>query len=488
MTLQRKSNIATSPQEPVCRCCTPEMKKLTDRMNADISRRGLILGGSAALTGAAITGFGTRARAQAAKQQGVLFENVRIFDGASDKLSAPSHVLVVGNKIMSISAKSINPPADVEVTRVKGDGRTLIPGLIDAHTHIMFASVPQLAVLTSDIGFVNVAAVKEATATLMRGFTTIRDMGGPCFGLKRGIDLGLAVGPRIWPSGAMISQTGGHGDFRLPNELPAAADFFSFSERVGAAAICDGPDMVRKRAREQLALGASQVKMMAGGGVSSSFDPLDVTQFSLEEMQAGVGAAENWGTYATVHAYTPRALQQAMAAGVRAIEHGNLADEKTAVMMAERGIWWCLQPFLDDEDATPFAAGSPNRKKQLEMFSGTDNAYALAKKYKIKTAWGSDTLFDAKVAARQGFQLSKLTRWYTSAEVLKMATSGNAGLLELSGLRSPYEGKLGVVEEGALADLLLINGDPIADISLIENAAENFPVIMKDGRIYKNAL
>lgn len=204
--------------------------------------------------------------------------------------------------------------------------------------------------------------------------------------------MGLAVGPRIWPSGAMISQTGGHGDFRLPNELQAIADFFSFSERVGASAIADDPGTVRKRAREQLALGASQIKMIAGGGVSSSFDPLDVTQFSLEEMQAGVGAAENWGTYATVHAYTSRAVQQAIAAGVRAIEHGNLVDEATVKIMTEKDIWWCLKPFLDDEDATPFPEGSPNREKQLQMYSGTDNAYALGKKYDIKIGWGSDTL------------------------------------------------------------------------------------------------
>jgi imidazolonepropionase-like amidohydrolase len=147
-----------------------------------------------------------------------------------------------------------------------------------------------------------------------------------------------------------------------------------------------------------------------------------------------------------------------------------------------------LQPFLDDQDATPFAEGSPNRRKQLEMFSGTDTAYTLAKKHKIKTAWGTDTLFDAKAASRQGAQLTKLTRWYTPAEILKMATGDNAQLLALSGLRSPYEGKLGLVQEGALADLLLVDGDPIANIALIEDPAKNFMVIMKDGELSKNLL
>ena len=259
-----------------------------------------------------------------------------------------------------------------------------------------------------------------------------------------------------------------------------------FAERANAAMIADSPDAVRQRVREQLALGASQIKMMAGGGVSSAFDPLDVAQYSVPELRAGVEAAENWGTYVTVHAYTPRAVRQALEAGVRCIEHGNLLDEPTAELIAEKEAWWCLQPFLDDQDATPFPEGSPNRRKQLQMFAGTDGAYALAKKLGIKTAWGTDTLFDAKVAARQGAQLSKLTRWYAPGDILKMATADNAELLALSGLRSPYEGKLGIVAEGALADLILVDGDPVADIGLIDNPGKNFLVIMKDGEIVKN--
>jgi len=362
-----------------------------------------------------------------------------------------------------------------------------MPGLIDAHTHLMFATVPQLAVLTGDIGFLNVAAVKAAGDMLMRGFTSARDLGGPVFGLKKGIDLGLVPGPRIWPAGAFISQSGGHGDFRLPNDLPARPGDYSFSERAGAAAIADSPDAVRQRVREQLALGASQVKLMAGGGVSSPYDPLDVTQYSLAEMRAAVEAAENWGTYVTVHAYTPRAVRQAIEAGVKCIDHGHLLDEATAKLMADKGIWWSLQPFLDDEPST-FAEGSPNRIKQLVMFSGTDRAYALAKKFNIKTAWGTDTLFSATNAAQQGASLAKMVRWYTPAEVLKMATSTNGELLALSGLRSPYPGKIGVIEEGALADLLLVDGNPLENIRLVADPAKNFLVIMKDGKMYKNSL
>jgi imidazolonepropionase-like amidohydrolase len=245
---------------------------------------------------------------------------------------------------------------------------------------------------------------------------------------------------------------------------------------------------VRKRTREQLALGASQIKLMAGGGVSSFFDPLDVAQFSLEEIKAAVEAADNWGTYVAVHAYTPKAVRRSIEAGVKCIEHGNLLDDGTARLMADKGTWWCLQPFLDDQDATPFPQNSENRRKQLAMFAGTDVAYELARKHKIRTAWGTDTLFDAKLATRQGAQLAKLKRWYRPWEILKMATSENAALLELSGLRAPYQGKLGVVREQALADLLLIDGDPLADIGVIETPDKSLLTIMKDGNIYKNSL
>ena len=416
-----------------------------------------------------------------------VFSNVRIFDGKSAALTAPMNVLVRGNKIEKISVTPIATDRRADTVLIDGGGKTLMPGLIDAHTHIMFTSVPQMALLTSDIGFVNVAAVKAAHEMLLRGFTSVRDVGGPVFGLKRGIDTGLVPGPRIWPSGAFISQTGGHGDFRMPNDLPARPGDYTFSERIGASAIADSAEAVQLRVREQLALGASQIKLMAGGGVASNFDPLDVTQYTVEELRAAVVAAENWGTYVTVHAYTPRAVRQSIEAGVKCIDHGQLLDDATAKLMAEKGIWWSLQPFLDNKPSTN-PEGSPNRLKQLEMFKGTDTAYALAKKYKIKTAWGTDILFDAEMAAKQGDELAVMTRWYSPAEALKMATADNAELLALSGPRTAYAGKLGVVEEGALADLLLVDGDPIANLKLVTDPAKNFVVIMKDGKIYKNTV
>jgi imidazolonepropionase-like amidohydrolase len=283
----------------------------------------------------------------------------------------------------------------------------------------------------------------------------------------------------------MITVTSGHGDFRQPFEVPRTLGApQSRGEQLGAAMIADSPDEVR--VREQLMLGASQIKLTAGGGVASPHSPLDVSTFTEAELRAAVEAADNWGTYVTVHAYTPASIQRAIAAGVKCIEHGHLMDEPTAKLIAEKGIWLSTQAF-PDEMADAFPPGSSERAKALEVFAGTDRTFALAKKYKIKTAFGTDILFSESLAQRQGELLAKWTRWYTAAETLVMATETNAELLALSGKRNPYPGKLGVVEEGALADLLLVDGDPITDIKLIEDP-KHLLVIMKDGMIYKNAL
>jgi imidazolonepropionase-like amidohydrolase len=413
---------------------------------------------------------------------------VRIFDGKAEKLTDLSNVMVRGNIIERVSSGSIQSPADAEVTVIDGSERTLMPGLIDAHWHAMLVRPPVASLLTADIGYLNLLAGAEATATLLRGFTTVRDVGGPAFGLKQAIDEGVLAGPRIFPSGAIVTITGGHGDFRPFTELPRILGGpLTRQETTGASMVADSPDEVRVRVREQLMQGASQIKLTAGGGVASPHSPLDVSTFTEPELRAAVEAAENWGTYVTVHAYTPAAIKRAIAAGVKCIEHGQLMDESTAKLMAERGIWLSIQPF-PDELADAFPRGSEEWQKAQEVFAGTDTAYALAKKYKLKTAWGTDILFSPGLAGQQGALLAKLIKWYTPAEALVMATRTNAQLLALSGKRSPYRGKLGVVEEGALADLLLVDGDPLKDIKLVADPARNFVVIMKDGKIYKNTL
>jgi imidazolonepropionase-like amidohydrolase len=421
----------------------------------------------------------------------VIFENVRIFDGTSDQLSAVSHVVVTGNKIEAISTRPFPIPADSAVTRINGEGRVLMPGLIDVHTHLFMetSSEADLMAAETDPERLFQQAQQNAATMLIRGFTSARDVAGPVFDLKHSIDQGEVLGPRIWPSGAMISQTGGHGDFRELDELPRTpTSKLSLAEEFGVAVIADGVPEVLRRSREQLMLGATQIKLAAGGGVASAHDPIDVSQYTEAEFKAAVDAAENWNTYVAVHAYTDRAIQTALRAGVKSIEHGQLMTEETAQMIAEQGAWLSMQPFLDDEDANPYPEGSENRANQLIVAAGTDNAYSLAKKYNIKTAWGTDTLFNPEGSTRRGAKLAKMVRWYNPAEVLQMATSTNAELLALSGPRNPYPGKLGVVEEGALADLLLVNGDPLENIQLIEDPDANFLVIMKDGVLYKNLL
>jgi imidazolonepropionase-like amidohydrolase len=417
-----------------------------------------------------------------------LFQNVRVFDGKSAELSPQSHVLVRGNKIERISTSPIPTDRRADTVLIDGEGRTLMPGLIDMHWHAMLVRPTPAAAMANDIGFTTLVAGAEATDTLMRGFTTVRDLGGPAFGLKRAIDEGVVVGPRIYPSGAIITVTSGHGDFRQPFDLPRKMGHaLTRMEQLGASLVADSPDEVRVRAREQLMLGATQIKLTGGGGVASPHSPLDVTTFTEPELRAAVEAADNWGTYVAVHAYTPASIQHAIAAGAKCIEHGHLMDESTAKQMAEGGIWLSIQPFPDDM-AAGFPRNSGQWAKAQEVLAGTDVAYRLARKYKLKTAFGTDILFNAPLAPRQGQLLTTLVRWYSPAEALIMATGTNAELLALCGKRNPYPGKLGVIEEGALADLLLVDGNPIQDITLIADPAKNFVVIMKDGKVYKNAL
>ncbi|MBO9622811.1 MAG: amidohydrolase family protein [Sphingomonas sp.] len=418
--------------------------------------------------------------------EATLFQNVRVFDGKHATLSAPSSVLVRGNRIERISAGPI--AAGPEVRVIDGGGRTLMPGLIDAHWHTMLIRPTPAEALTGDPGYFYLIAGAEAHDTLMRGFTTVRDVGGPSFGLKEAIDDGSMPGPRIYPSGAMITVTSGHGDFRQLTDLPRhPGGALTHGEQMGAFAVADSPDEVRMRVREQLMQGAALIKLTAGGGVSSPFSPIDAVTFTVPELRAAVEAANNWGTYVTVHAFTPEAIRQAIEAGVTCIEHGFLMDEDTAKLIAQKGIWLSLQP-LPDALRTGFPVGSVQREKADEVFPGVARTYALAKKYKIKTAWGTDVLFSRALAQQQGAILASLTQWYTPGEALIMATSTNAELLALSGKRSPYRGRLGVVEEGALADLLLVDGNPLENIALVADPARSFVVIMKDGRIYKDTL
>ena len=413
----------------------------------------------------------------------LLFREVRVLDTARGTLGAPTDVLVRGNRIAAIG-DGARPTASARV--IEGHGRTLMPGLIDVHWHSTFTALSQADLLAPDASPEKLAATvaTESARTLLRGFTSVRDAGGPIFELTAAIDAGKMPGPRIWPSGAFVSQTSGHGDLRQPHER--SRRFFgkpSMAEEMGATFIADGRDEVLTAVRENLRMGASQIKLMAGGGTSSAYDPVDVTQYTFDEMRAAVEAAEDWGTYVTVHAYTVRAVRRAIEAGVKCIEHGQLLDEDTLKLMAERGIWLSTQTLrASTEDMDPL-----RREKRKPVIEGQARTIAAAKRSGVRMAWGTDFLFDPALNVEQNAYILLLREWFTPAEILKMVTHDNAELLALSGLRSPYQGRLGVVEAGALADLLLVEGNPLTDLEVVADPERNFVVIVKDGRIVKRA-
>lgn len=428
----------------------------------------------------------TATTTQKEQPSSILFENVRVFNGVSDQLSERSNVLVVGNKIKTISKSSISPPSGT--TLIKGGDRVLMPGLIDNHVHIVMtaSTLPNLLNPQTTADTLQLRATEEAKQILLRGFTTVRDMGGPVFELKKSIDEGKAIGPRIYPSGAMISQTSGHGDFRQLTERPRRfGGSLSRAELLGASIIADGRDEVLTATRENLRYGASQIKVMAGGGVSSLYDPIDVAEYTLDELKAAVQAADDWGTYVAVHAYTPKAVRRAIEAGVKCIEHGQLLDEATMKLLAEKGVWLSAQAF--EETNNPNFT-EDQKAKQREVVQGVTNAFAWAKKYKVKLAWGTDFLFNPANNPNQNSDILKLKEWLTPFEALKLVTHDNAELLTLSGPRNPYPGKLGVIEEGAYADVILVEGNPLKDLAVVKDYANNFKVIVKDGKVYKNLL
>jgi imidazolonepropionase-like amidohydrolase len=473
------------PYFSTCLCCRPQLHSAARRINRDLSRRGFIAGVGASLASLGLVQPGGARATPPDPTTPIVFENFLLFDGKSNALRGGLRVLIETNRIKLIGTRDLTPPDGAQM--INCGGRFMMPGLIDAHWHSIFAALPISALVSADIGYIFLAASAEAERTLMRGFTTVRDLGGPSFPLKQAIDDGLATGPRIYPSGAMITTTGGHGDLRPLSDLPRSPGGPpSYMERTGSANIADSAGEVRLRVREQLLQGASQIKLVGGGGVASPRTTLDMLTFGEPELRAGVEAAADRNTYVAVHAYPPAAIQRAIAAGIQCIEHGHLMDEATAMLMAEKGTWLSTQPFVSDDDTAPMTGQS--RINLLQVIAGTNTVYALAKEHKIKTAFGTDLLFSSKLTERQGLMLTHLTRWYDNADILKMATSVNAELLAMSGPRNPYQGKLGVIEEAALADLLVIDGNPIDDIELVAKPDKNLMVIMKDGKIFKNTL
>ena len=413
----------------------------------------------------------------------ILITNVHVFDGVDEKRIENATVLVEGNLIKSVSTDRIEADG---ATVIDGGGRTMMPGLIDAHWHTMYIGTPLQALVGGDMVEVAARAVPKAEATLLRGFTTVRDMGGPAESLKKVIDAGVIPGPRILPSGPPISQTAGHFDYRDRNAIPeSGGDPPGYWYRTRLLSLADGVPEMLKRVRENLRMGASQIKIATGGGVSSVYDPLDVSQYTKEEIEAAVAAAKQFNTYVATHVMTDEAVRTSVEAGVMSIEHGYFASDETLRLMAQKGAWLGPQPFFEGDLEFPDA---DRRAKFKQVTDATAGIYTRAKRFGVKISFGSDLLFNPP-SENQGAQLARLGTWFSPYEVLKIATSGNAELLELSGPRHPYrQGRLGVIAEGAYADLILVDGNPLEDLELVADPEEKFDLIMKDGVIYKMAL
>lgn len=464
-----------------CPCHGPMALRVFRVMEEGLSRRGLL---KASLGAAALVLGGAPSRAAAQDRPRLRLSGARIFDGRAAGLIEGRDILIEGGRIAGLIAQD---EIVSDAQRIDCSGKVIMPGMIDAHWHCFLAALPNAVAMTADAGYLHLLAAQEAGATLARGFTTVRDVGGPSFALKRAVDEGILPGPRIYPSGAMISQTSGHGDFRLRFDGPQTAmSPLSPAEDVGISIISDGVPDILRRTREQLLQGASQIKIMVGGGVSSRFDPLDSIQFTPDEIAAAVQAAADWGTYVCAHVYTAPGILRALSAGVRSIEHGQLADAEAARRMADAGAWWSLQPFLADEDANP-QAGALAQAQQREIAEGTVRAFELAQRFAVKTAVGTDILFSPAKVATQGRQIAKIARFMSPVDVLRLVTSANGELVAMSGARNPYPAPLGVIEAGALADMIALEGNPIDDIALI-GQPDRMALIVKDGVVCKNTI
>jgi imidazolonepropionase-like amidohydrolase len=410
---------------------------------------------------------------------------VHVFDGVNAKRIENANVLIEGNLIKSVSTDPIDAAG---ATVIDGGGRTLMPGLIDAHVH-----------LSLNMGFINmlfqqpdyIAAITlfEAKNTLLRGFTSVRDTGGQVLGVKKAIDQGYSVGPRIWASGAGLTMTAGHGDLRPPTQRPRqlGGPAWTEGEYNGTTVIADGVPEVLSAARLQMRNGSAFLKMFTSGAVSGMYDPLDIVEYSYEEIKAAADEARRWNTYLAVHSYNDEGTRLALEAGAMAVEHGNLMTEETMKLLAEKGAFLNAQTgvFLSDPPDS-WSEGNKNRQRQAK--EGLDHMFRLAKKYKAKITIGSDYVDTPEQKKEQSYELTNRLKWFTPAEILNQATAGNAEILYLSGQRNPYPGKLGVIEEGALADILLIDGNPVEDLALFHDPEKNLTLIMKDGKIYKNTL
>lgn len=444
-------------------------------------RRGTLLG---SIVLACVLVSSTLVQAADSPRQ-ILFTNVNVFDGKRDRLAMGQDVLVEGNLIRKVGK---NLKAGRRARVVDGGRRTLMPGLIDMHTHLMFRYGVMVMRNDFDAQASGAAAMESLQLYMQMGYTTVRDVGGNSLGLAKNIAAGRLSGPRIYSSGGAISPISGHNDLAMFSEAPAD-DVFTHR---GDTNIVTGPIEARKATRSLLRGGASQIKIMVGGGVASDFDPLEATTMSEDEIRAIVDAAADYGTYACAHAYTDASINRVLDAGGRCIEHGFLASEKTIKRMKNLGAVMSLQPyaaveiFKEPEKLAGFNA--ENIRKARQVRDGADQMLRWVAEHGIDTFSGADLWQDGLIELTpQDMVLRK--RWFSDVEILRQNTSSAGKWLAKSGTKNPYrEGPLGVIEVGAYADFLLIDGNPLEDVSILADYESNIRLIMKDGVIYKNSL
>ena len=415
-----------------------------------------------------------------------LIKNIAIFNGTGDTLITGQDVVLLDNTIEKIIPAGSNEDAYGHV--IDGKGGFLTPGLIDSHYHAI-AGVSLEEILNGPSQFVHCMMVHEMDEMLMRGVTTVRDVGGNTFGLKMAIDKGLLKGPRIYPSGACIGQYSGHTDFRNPNYLPkewGGPNGVLELPELNFGALANGRQQLVATVRHQLYLGATQIKIATGGGVSSYTDPLYVNEFTHEEIEAVVRVSEDYGTYVAVHVFNPVGIKRSLEAGCKTIEHGHLIDEEAMELMAEKGAYLATQVYVMTMLKPIYT--DPVRKAKLELaLTGMDNMFTLAKKYNVTVTFGTDLLFDYEGRKGQLKDLALRKPWYSDAEIMIQATGNCGELVALCGQRNPY-GKLGVIEEGAMADVLVYDKDPLKDVGICEDFENNLKLIVKDGKVFKNTL
>lgn len=414
-----------------------------------------------------------------------LFTNVHIFDGLNNERMT-GNVLVEGNLIKQVSAEAIDAPG---ATVIDGDGRTLMPGLIDMHTHTgLKRGVPD-----HEFMWDGQATGAMAHETMMQyidmGYTTMRDICAGSLGVARAIAAGALKGPRLYSGGACIGATSGHSDWGPVTNLQHEP---SNHQRMGNVVIADGPRAVADAARTNFRGGATVLKVFVGGGVASQYDPLEAITYEEEEIAAAVRIAEDFGTYVCIHAYSTAAVNRALDAGVKCVEHGFLVDEKTVKRMKREDIVLSAQAFMS---YTAFAnpAGIPgfteeSIRKGLQVHKGADQMFKWAAEHELEIFAGSD-MFTYDLIPQATKNLTDLETWFSPVQVLRMATSTAGKWLMKTGPKNPYkQGPLGVIKEGAYADIILVNGDPTAGVDVLLDHDNNIPFVMKDGMIYKDTM